>query len=526
MLLLIFVYLTIFNHLVLGVNVSIPLVPLSSAPLITPSLVSFSIEQDRWTDWAGTTSRNQFFFNVLNNLNQLSGVPPRIRIGADSEDHTNFNPAVQFSEDVFPAITPTVPYPEASSIVVGDSYYESTQFLPPNTRVTWGLNLGQNNLTDAFLEARSIVKAFSSSAVKGAGIVLDSIEIGNEADLYKNNGARPTTFTSSQYVADWTKFATNISAVVGISSSSATRFWSGAFSGSSHSTTGFSPQAIISEGILSSAPGSAIATISQHHYSGSFCSGSEGLLQDLMEKSSIRANLSPFSPDITAVRAKGLDYVLGETNSYSCHGAPGVSNTAGAALWALDYVLFATQVGVSRVFFHEGVGYKYNLIQPITLTRSILDGSTLPTPIPAHIQPQYYAAIIAAESIGKSGNTHAAELSINNSQIAGYAFYDGAHLARAVFINSNAFLKSNTAARPSIHLDFGFTGSGSMAPTSFTIKRLNVGHADDTAGLTWGGQTYETSDGKVSGSLEVSNGKVVDGVDIQATEVVLLTFGG
>ncbi len=38
-----------------------------------------------------------------------------------------------------------------------------------------------------------------------------------------------------------------------------------------------------------------------------------------MTKSTIRSNLTQYSPDITATHAKGLDYVLGETNSYSCH---------------------------------------------------------------------------------------------------------------------------------------------------------------------------------------------------------------
>lgn len=49
-------------------------------------------------------------------------------------------------------------------------------------------------------------------------------------------------------------------------------------------------------------------------------------------------------------------------------------------------------------------------------------------------------------------------------------------------------------------------------------------HADDTSGLTWGGQTYETSDAKVQGSLSVTQVAVSAGVDIQATEAVLLTF--
>ena len=81
----------------LCVSVTVPVAAPSTAPKISQSLVSFSIEQDRWTDWAGTTSRNQFFFNTLDNLRQLTGIPPQIRIGADSEDRTNFNPNVQVS---------------------------------------------------------------------------------------------------------------------------------------------------------------------------------------------------------------------------------------------------------------------------------------------------------------------------------------------------------------------------------------------------------------------------------------------
>ena len=74
--------------------------------------------------------------------------------------------------------------------------------------------------------------------------------------------------------------------------------------------------------------------ISQHHSSGSFYSGDNGVLQDLMSKACIRGNLTGFVAGIAVVRQTGLTYVLGETNSFSCHGAPGVSHTAGAALWA------------------------------------------------------------------------------------------------------------------------------------------------------------------------------------------------
>ncbi|KAF8148679.1 glycoside hydrolase family 79 protein [Crassisporium funariophilum] len=506
----------------LGVDVSISVTAPANAPTIAPNLVSFSIEQDRWTDYAGTTSRNQFFFNTLDNLGALTGQPPQLRIGADSEDRTIFSSSVRVAFLFFPAISNTTPYPEASDVVVGDGYYQAAQFLPSNTHVIWGLNFGRNNLTATFLEAKSLAKAFSSTTMRNSGILLDAIEIGNEADFYGGNGDRNSSWSIAQYATEWEAFATNVSAAAGLSATSHTQFWGGAFALSSHSSTSFSPQGIFAQNMLTSAPGRLIRTISQHRYSGSFCEGSGGLLQDLMTKATIRGNLTIFNPDIAVVRGKGLDYVLGETNSYACHGAPGVSNVGGAALWTLDYALFASQIGISRVFFHQGIGYKYSLVQPATLTRSPIDGSTLATPLRPHIQPQYYGAIIAAEAIGRSGSTRAVELTVNDSRIAGYAFYEGSYLKRAILINAQAFFTATTTERPIVHVNLKI--SGSAAPTTMQVKRLFVPHADDTAGLTWGSQTYETSDGRVSGSLKVTTINVSAGVDVQATEVVMLTF--
>ncbi|KAG6909980.1 hypothetical protein DXG01_013980 [Tephrocybe rancida] len=441
-----------------ALNVSIPLLAASDTPRVCPSLISLSIEMDRWTDWVGTTSRNEFFFNTLDNLKRLTGQPPHIRIGANSEDHTNFRQDAEFAETIFPPPTAVVPYPEALNITVGDSYYATTRFLPHGTHVTWGVNLGQNNLTAAVLETASIVKAFSSPQIKGAGIVLDYLEIGNEPDLYRNNG--------------------------NLSPSSHTKFLGASFAGSSHGA-GFSPQSAFQAGLLTG-PGELISTMSQHRYSGSFCTGSGGLLSDLMTKSTIRGNLSVFIPDIQATAVQGRNYILGETNSYSCHGAPG--------------------------------------IQPITLTRSTLDGSQLPEPVPAHVQPQYYAAVIAGEAIGKTGRAQILEIKIDNTQIAGYGFYEDGTLARAVFINSKTYLPESTN-RTSVHLDLGFTAvAGVKLPRTMTVKRLVIGHATDVSGLTWGGQTYETSDGRVKGFLDVKTVPVSDGLDIQETEVILASF--
>ncbi|KIK63197.1 glycoside hydrolase family 79 protein [Collybiopsis luxurians FD-317 M1] len=78
-----------------SINSVIP--PADNAIPVCPSLVSLSIEQDRWTDWSGTTSQNQLFYNVMQNLKNLTGVPPGIRIGANSDDHTDFDKNVPYA---------------------------------------------------------------------------------------------------------------------------------------------------------------------------------------------------------------------------------------------------------------------------------------------------------------------------------------------------------------------------------------------------------------------------------------------
>ncbi|KAJ3744227.1 glycoside hydrolase family 79 protein [Lentinula detonsa] len=505
-----------------AIEIDIP--PAANALTISPSLVSLSIEQDRWTDWSGTMSGNQFFYNVMENLNNLTGSPPGIRIGANSEDRTNFNEAVQYAQDIFPEPNPTTPYPEATNITVGDSYYTTAKYLLPDTEVIWGVNFGQNNLTAAILEAKSIMQAFCGSEISSLGISLKYLEIGNEPDLYMNNGLRPKNYNVGQYVTEWTNFANTIFEDITLNETS-TRFLAGSFAGSSSNLEGFSPQAIYKLGISDSPAGEYIAAFSEHHYQGTFCSGSAGVLSDLMDKANIRGNLSQYVPDIQATNDQGFDYILGETNSYSCHGAPGVSNTAGAAIWALDYVLYAATLGTKQVYFHDGIGFKYNLVQPVTLTRSILDGSPLSSPLPPHVQPQYYAGIVAAEAIGRHGNTQISELDIDNAQVSGYVFYDDHDEKKLVLINHTPYFKADETAgtqRPVVNVQISFPKK--CGTRNIVVKMLEIQHSDDTSGLTWGGQSYETSDGLIQGSVSASTVASNEYLGIPASQAALVTF--
>jgi hypothetical protein len=97
------------------VPVTIPLAAPATAQAVSRSLFSFSIEQDRWIDWIGQGPANPFFFNTLNNLKEIVHEPPRIRIGANSEDRTTFNPQVQ-----------------VSTVALQDANFEFTVYPPPS----------------------------------------------------------------------------------------------------------------------------------------------------------------------------------------------------------------------------------------------------------------------------------------------------------------------------------------------------------------------------------------------------------
>jgi hypothetical protein len=66
-------------------NVSLSTTAPADATPLHPALVSFSLEQDRWTDWAGAAAPNRFLLNTLGNLAALTGETPWIRVGANTE---------------------------------------------------------------------------------------------------------------------------------------------------------------------------------------------------------------------------------------------------------------------------------------------------------------------------------------------------------------------------------------------------------------------------------------------------------
>lgn len=154
------------------------------------------------------------------------------------------------------------------------------------------------------------------------------------------------------------------------------------------------------------------------------------------------------------------------------HGAPGISNTAESAIWAVDYLLQAATMGVSRLHFHHGIGYRYNSFQP---SSGLNDGLNITRP---HILPLYHAYLIVNEAIGLE-TSWVAELGTLDGRLSAYGIWEkkeeitDGKLVRVVLINS-AVYQNGTSTRGTLHVKVG----GVKENATMSVKRLATPFTD------------------------------------------------
>lgn len=137
----------------------------------------------------------------------------------------------------------------------------------------------------------------------------------------------------------------------------------------------------------------------------------------------------------------GIPFILGEINSLYNEGAPGLSNSFGAALWGVDFNLWCASVGIRRVHMHQGTDYRYASWQPIPTNKTTIG-----------TKPPYYGNIAVAAMLGDltKGNVRIANLALESA-------YVDERLARIAVINMRAYNYTvngtsavlNPVARPS-----------------------------------------------------------------------------
>lgn len=142
---------------------------------------------------------NKFSNQLLDNLADLQGTKPYIRVGGNTQDLALYDPDLKTAVNgtFVPAVSEDFPY----YLTIGPSFFESYATLP-GTKFIHGFNLGKND-TAAMKSLLATIPLACKALRDGK---LAHWELGNEPDLFKTTepySVRPASWNESDYVHDW-----------------------------------------------------------------------------------------------------------------------------------------------------------------------------------------------------------------------------------------------------------------------------------------------------------------------------------
>jgi hypothetical protein len=237
-------------------------------------------------------------------------------------------------------------------------------------RVLLTVNLGHYDPGAAAQEAHAAHTALGSALV--------GIEIGNEPDRYVRKGLRGRGWDFATYRAQAAAYRAAIAtAAPGV--------------------------AIAGPDPASGVPGLAWLRgaartlrpqlLTDHYYPLSSC-GYRPTVSELLSLNLRRADRAMLAKMLAIAGAAGMPLRVDETNSVSCEGFAGVSDTFGSTLWALDYTAQALGAGAAGLNFHDLLA-KRGAYSPLLATSpAALAAGAL------RAQPEWYALLAARELPG------------------------------------------------------------------------------------------------------------------------------
>ncbi|BCS19486.1 glycosyl hydrolase family 79 C-terminal domain-containing protein [Aspergillus puulaauensis] len=457
----------------LGLSVNVPTTPpenaskqLSAAP-VGVSLEFFTFP-GYMNDVAATTT-------CLENLKDLTGIWPPMRIGGTTQDRATYD--ASSPNDVTYSVDDPADAPE--TLTFGPSFISLASEYAGS--VVLGLNRRLNNIENTISAAALAVSEMGN---------LNAIELGNE----------PNFFGDSDPIANgasWTAAADYASQVQ----------WQDAVCGNLSATE------LISAGVYFGTSPMSIQELVQEEgdansYVKDFCSHNYPQsspnydLAALMSHSGIASQIAPFAAEVAAAAAAGKPHVFGETNS-ATQGGGGISPTFGAALWIVDYVMQLVTMGTEAIYFHQGTigNCQYCWWGRYT------------TGAP------YYGAYFATMALANADKI--APLDDQSTAYAAYAIYENDSPVRVLLYNSDYY---TTGTRPSET----FTLSG-LTSSTVTAKRLTAAYStsrvDEGESPTVAGQAFGNGDCTVQGTesvetVTVSGGEVT--FTLGASEALLV----
>lgn len=318
-----------------------------------------------------------------------------------------------------------------------------------------------------------------AAAVDRLGPSLMAVEVGNEPNAYATRGLRDPSYSVIDYQAEFAAYRDAIDArvpgmaVVGPSS------YPPSF------LNGFDPGFAV--------PGAFVA---QHLYPLNACKGVPPTIAALTSRGTAAGEAAQVRQGLTVADAHALPLRLTETNSVICSGTRGVSDTAGAALWGVDYLAQTARLGVAGVNLHGGLqqcGQDDGTSTSPWYTPLCAPGPAALAANSFTARAPYYGLALVSQLVGTSFVRAAYDTAQN---VTVRATRDGAGTVRVVIDDMDGPGTADSEVR--LALPAGYDDG--------TVQRLLAPSADATDGLTLGGAAVG-----LDGSLAPGDGDPVQG---------------
>lgn len=366
-----------------------------------------------------------------------------------------------------------------TTISIGPAYFESYDTWH-NISFLHGFNLAKNGTSG--LDTLQQTVPLVCKALNGSKLAY--WQLGNEPDLYKTSSqgpVRPSSWNETSYVDEWLNKTELIRTLVQqncpeVLQNGQFNFYSPSFGGVGNS---LNLTKTWQAGLNNDKD---IAFIDSHNYIGGATQPGVTLQGTLMNHTSTVLSVNKHLTELAQLREyTNISYILGETNSLYNEGAPGLSNSFGAALWGVDFNLYCAATGIRRVHMHQGTNYRYASWQPID-TVNATKGTKAP----------YYGNIMVATMLGNltEGNTTISDLEQGSIYNSAYAAYVNGQLLRIAVIQMQEYnyTDGSNTVRPSE--TFSFQLPTNSHTKLITVQRLLANGSDAITGITFDGYSY------------------------------------
>ncbi|KAJ4348112.1 uncharacterized protein N0V89_009484 [Didymosphaeria variabile] len=446
------------------------------------------------------SSPNRLSYRMLQNLKDITRSAVPVRVGGTTANHGIWVPD---QEQAIIQNFAVVGADQPANSTWGPAYLESFKILPKGTQYTVGVTFDSGSV--GAKKTVDEAKVFYN----GLGKDIFAFEVGNEFDAFPVD-RNTSTWSIGEYVPEWLE-RTGFVAKAVFRNALAKRFQAGVFvvPGTVTNDTSWTTKAAIDLGIASTGVARTFCT---HYYAGAACGPLKPTLAGaLMNRTNLVQSMGYQATSSSYSVSKGLTYIIGETNSIACQGLAGVSDVFGAALWSVDYALYAASLNVSNVYWHMGTGYRYAAWQ------ATQNGTTTPGP-----RPLYYGNLFVATALGE-GNTQVVPI-VNSTSLAGYAVYSNtprdSSLRSIVLVNMNVFNSTSTPAASRPSAGFALPSHLRNKHSKVSVQRLTASGAEVREGISFAGQTVAL-DGNITGNRKKEM-LIGNTVKVHASEAVLL----